>query len=96
MSLEESFQSSENAGDATPAQPQTDDAITVPLIATVGESRDVPAVEKVSARGGGDGEESSVMDCRRRKVRSSVPTEGVDLALGKGDLEGAEPITIAD
>ena len=30
---------------------------------------------------------------RRCKVRSTVPNEGVDLAIGKGELEGAEPIT---
>ena len=30
---------------------------------------------------------------RRSKVYSTVPNEGVDLAIGKGELEGAEPIT---
>ena len=29
----------------------------------------------------------------RNKVRSTVPTEGVDLAMGDGPLEGADPIT---
>ena len=29
----------------------------------------------------------------RNKVRSTVPTEGVDLAMGDGSLEGVEPIT---
>ena len=29
----------------------------------------------------------------RNKVRSMVPTEGVDLAMGDGPLEGADPIT---
>lgn len=29
----------------------------------------------------------------RNKVRSTIPTEGVDLAMGDGPLEGAEPIT---
>lgn len=29
----------------------------------------------------------------RNKVRSTIPTEGVDLAMGEGDLEGSEPIT---
>ena len=31
----------------------------------------------------------------RNKVRTTVPTEGVDLAMGEGALEGAEPITVA-
>ena len=30
---------------------------------------------------------------RRSKVRTTVPTEGVELAIGQGELEGAEPIT---
>lgn len=30
---------------------------------------------------------------RRSKVRTTVPTEGVELAIGKGELGGAEPIT---
>ena len=30
---------------------------------------------------------------RRSKVRTTVPTEGVELAIGEGELEGAEPIT---
>lgn len=30
---------------------------------------------------------------RRSKVRTTIPTEGVELAIGKGELEGAEPIT---
>ena len=29
----------------------------------------------------------------RNKVCSAIPTEGVDLAIGEGELEGAEPIT---
>ena len=29
----------------------------------------------------------------RNKVRTTIPTEGVDLAIGEGPLEGAEPIT---
>lgn len=29
----------------------------------------------------------------RSKVRSTVPTEGVEIAMGDGNLEGAEPIT---
>ena len=30
---------------------------------------------------------------QRCKVRTTVPNEGVELAIGKGDLEGAKPIT---
>ena len=30
---------------------------------------------------------------RRSKVRTTVPTEGVELAIGQGELEGAEPVT---
>ena len=30
---------------------------------------------------------------RRSKVRTTVPTEGVELAIGQGELEGTEPIT---
>ena len=30
---------------------------------------------------------------QRSKVRTTVPNEGVELAIGKGALEGAEPVT---
>lgn len=30
---------------------------------------------------------------RRSKVRTTVPSEGVELAIGQGELEGAEPVT---
>lgn len=30
---------------------------------------------------------------RRSKVRTTIPTEGVELAIGKGELGGAEPVT---
>jgi hypothetical protein len=30
---------------------------------------------------------------RRNKVHTTVPTEGVELAIGQGELEGAEPVT---
>ena len=30
---------------------------------------------------------------KRSKVRTTVPNEGVELAIGKGALEGAEPVT---
>ena len=29
----------------------------------------------------------------RSKVRTTIPTEGVELAIGQGELEGAEPVT---
>ena len=32
---------------------------------------------------------------QRSKVRSTIPNEGVELAVGKGELEGAEPITFS-
>lgn len=30
---------------------------------------------------------------RRGKVRTTTPNEGIELVIGKGDLEGAEPVT---
>jgi hypothetical protein len=40
-------------------------------------------------------EQDSVLpqQSRRRRVRTTVPTEGVELAIGQGELEGAEPVT---
>ena len=37
----------------------------------------------------------SFLPQRRRKVRSTVPSEGVELAIGQGEWEGAEPITLS-
>ena len=35
----------------------------------------------------------SFLPQRRRKVRTTVPSEGVELAISQGEWEGAEPIT---
>ena len=52
-----------------------------------------------SVNGGQDADPKEIMSeqqsalSRRSKVRTTVPIEGVELAIGQGELEGAEPVT---
>ena len=52
------------------------------------EGQSVAAAESTNA-----GQSAVKVQRRRIKVRTTVPNEGVDLAIGDGALEGAEPTT---
>ena len=69
------------------AESQIEDQSAPPNEPSVSGDQDVETApkEKVS--------EQEPALSRRSKVRTTIPTEGVELAIGKGELEGAEPIT---